>query len=190
MIRTTPLLLLAAALVLAGCSETRSRSETSGPAPEASAPAAVETPSEDAPAAPAGKEEKVSLTEEEWKERLTPEQYAICRGCGTEPAFSGKYWNTKTDGVYACVGCGQALFDSKTKYKSGSGWPSFWQPVDDEAVATREDREFGMVRVEILCSKCDSHLGHVFEDGPEPTGLRYCVNSGSLDLEPRDEPAK
>jgi peptide-methionine (R)-S-oxide reductase len=182
---------LAALVLLAACSDGRTRA--AGDAGQPASPpvgAQAQEPGGAPAASTAGaEEEKVSLTEEEWRERLTPEQYQICRECGTEPAFTGKYWDTKTDGTYHCVGCGQLLFDSQTKYDSGSGWPSFWEPASESAVATREDRKLGMVRTEILCSKCDAHLGHVFRDGPRPTGLRYCVNSASLDLQER-KPAR
>lgn len=130
---------------------------------------------------------KVNKTEEEWRQELSDEQFEVARKAGTERAFTGKYWDTKTPGTYQCVCCGQALFDSSTKYDSGSGWPSFYAPIDDGAVATAEDDSMMMRRTEVLCAGCDAHLGHVFPDGPEPTGLRYCMNSASLDLKPRDE---
>src|SRR5690606_14683030 len=117
----------------------------------------------------------------------SPEQYEVARKAGTERAFTGRYWDTKTPGVYRCVCCGQALFDSDTKYDSGSGWPSFYAPVDESAVATREDNSHLMRRIEVVCANCEAHLGHVFPDGPEPTGLRYCMNSASLDLEERKD---
>ncbi len=129
---------------------------------------------------------KVTKTEEEWRGKLTPEEYEVTRRAGTERAFTGRYWDTKTPGVYHCVCCGEPLFDSDTKYDSGSGWPSFYQPISRDVVSTREDDSMMMRRIEVLCAKCDAHLGHVFPDGPEPTGLRFCMNSASLDLKPRE----
>lgn len=120
----------------------------------------------------------------EWRDELTPEQYQVCRCGGTEPPFTGRYWNTKTKGTYLCAACKAPLFSSETKYDSGSGWPSFWAAIDEDAVAEKRDTSHGMIRTEILCARCDSHLGHVFPDGPQPTGLRYCTNSASLELEP------
>ena len=131
--------------------------------------------------------EKVIKTEEEWKSLLTPEEFQVARKKGTEPAFSGKYWETKTPGIYRCVACGQDLFDSDHKFDSGTGWPSFWQPLAEDHVATESDRSLFSVRTEVLCSRCDSHLGHVFEDGPQPTGLRYCLNSAALRLAEREK---
>ena len=123
--------------------------------------------------------------DEQWRDRLSPEQFQICRLKGTERAFTGKYWDTKTPGTYRCACCGAALFDSGTKYDSGSGWPSFWAPLDEQGVATETDTSYGMVRTEIICRACGSHLGHVFPDGPPETGLRYCMNSASLHLKPQ-----
>lgn len=122
-------------------------------------------------------------TEAEWREKLSPEQFRILRQGETERAFTGKYWDSKAEGVYRCAGCGEKLFASDTKYESHSGWPSFFKPLSEGLIDEEEDRSFGMVRTEITCSNCGGHLGHVFDDGPNPTGLRYCVNSASLDLE-------
>jgi peptide-methionine (R)-S-oxide reductase len=129
--------------------------------------------------------EKVVKTDAEWRAQLTPEQYAVTRERGTERACTGAFWNTKDDGVYVCVCCGQPLFDSLSKFDSGTGWPSFKEPVAEEHVSTKTDRGGFMVRTEILCSRCDAHLGHVFPDGPPPHGLRYCLNSVALKLVPR-----
>jgi peptide-methionine (R)-S-oxide reductase len=128
-------------------------------------------------------QEKVTKPEEEWRRTLTPEQYRILRERGTEPPFTGKYWKHREDGSYACAGCGQELFRSDTKFDSGCGWPSFWDAVDPAKIDTRDDHAHGMHRIEVLCSRCGGHLGHVFEDGPRPTGLRYCINSACLDFQ-------
>ena len=126
---------------------------------------------------------KVTKSEEEWKEQLTPQQYAVCRNKGTEAPFTGQYYNTKTPGVYKCVACGNELFNSDTKFDSGSGWPSFYKPAGEESVETAEDKSHGMRRTEVMCNACGAHLGHVFPDGPRPTGLRYCINSAALKLD-------
>ncbi len=126
--------------------------------------------------------QKVNKSEEEWRKELTPEQYHVTRECGTEPAFTGKYWNNKETGAYHCIGCGAELFKSDAKFESGTGWPSFYTPVSPTSVVEHTDRSYGMSRTEVRCGACDAHLGHVFPDGPTLTGQRYCMNSASLDF--------
>lgn len=131
-------------------------------------------------------EDEMVKNKEEMKDKLTSEQYEVCINKGTEPPFSGKYNDCKDDGVYKCVCCGEELFNSDTKFDSGTGWPSFWQPIDKEMIKFEEDSNYGVVRTEVNCKKCGAHLGHVFDDGPKPTNMRYCINSVSLDLDKKE----
>lgn len=168
----------AALLACGGSGGAASRADA---APGGTPPAAVPGPGEGVDVS-----ERVVKTEEEWKRELSPQAFQVLREKGTERAFTGRYWDHKEPGTYVCAACGLPLFRSAEKYDSGTGWPSFWRPIDPSHVGTEEDRSFFMTRTEVHCARCGGHLGHVFDDGPEPTGLRYCLNSVSLDFRPSE----
>jgi peptide-methionine (R)-S-oxide reductase len=167
------------AALAAACNSSRTADATTSTATNFAAPAIEQNMSD-----------KVIKTDKEWKKELTPEQFAVLRQKGTERAYTGAYWNTKDPGTYRCAGCGEVLFQSDTKYDSGCGWPSFYAPNSSNVVAEAADNSHSMQRTEVLCAKCGGHLGHVFNDGPKPTGLRYCINSVSLKFEPKQNEEK
>jgi peptide-methionine (R)-S-oxide reductase len=184
-----PLLALAAAL-FAGCADPARTPQTAPERETASAPAAPPSQGETAMPAQPASSGKVVRSDAEWRKLLTREQYHVMREKGTERAFTGEYWDTKTAGTYKCAACGEPLFSSDAKFDSGCGWPSFFKPLDGLKVVESKDDTLGMTRTEITCAKCGAHMGHVFDDGPPPTGLRYCINSVSIELEPSKDEGK